>query len=243
MTTKKNVKIMSRFSNKILQITNGTSDAYGNSYLLVHADTHQAIVADYFSGVVYLNKHKFEVYQKTNHGERSGVFDLRTGIDWDIKTPRQLFNEAYETTKKTLIKNLKTLSPNCICQYPRILDYLNNRASTDTDLLKNLVLQYALHQKSHYYHKEKDEDIIEYECPNCYSIFKHRYRERGIDQLEIKDLKTHLVIGQSVKELAPVHLSALFNQLFYRSDYFHREHLFASTENEGEMVAYLFEKI
>ena len=79
------------------------------------------MIDEYFSGIVYLNEKKFEVYK--DNESKAGVFDINEGIDWNIKTPRKKYEKASASFKVLINQGFDQMTPDCICTYPRITDY------------------------------------------------------------------------------------------------------------------------
>ena len=230
-------KIVARFPNGLLQIDveDFVPTSKGNKYSIVDKDFNP-IVDAYFSGVVYLNKIKFEVYQ--DHSSRIGILEIDKEINWEVKTPNEIRKEAITTFRQAIIKEFEKMSPDCICQYPRVLDYFEHRNSTDSNIIMQEVIKKFLTKTDVTFDKDASEHLTFFNCKNCGSQFKHRYRERGIDKLTLVKIVSKEVKGQEPKELAPNYLDALFAELFYKKSFIFRENLFKA--GLGEMEEYLF---
>lgn len=232
-------RCLARFSNGLMQIEEigKGKNSDRNKYLIVDKNFNP-IVDEYFSGVVPLNEKKFEVFK--DDSTKSGIFDLDEGLDWDIKAPRVAYNEAYTTFSNLLEQELEKLVPSCFCEYPRILDYLINRHSKESGIIRRCSNRIFLKRLGNLFDKELLEEITFFLCKNCGSEYKKRYRERRTDSFEVVAINTKRTLGKEVKEFAPNYLNALFDELYYNKSYIFRRKLYKASEKE--MIEYLFEK-
>lgn len=230
--------VHARYPDGLKLIEDGRSDMHGNNRLLVYENDTPAIDA-FFDGVVYISPFEYEVYQLENGTRKTGMFTLSNGVDWNARTPRQVYDEGYKHAREMLINYLHKIEPACICEYPRITDYLVMRSSDDQRMLDSLITTFLIQQSGHQFLQD-EEELYNYTCPKCSSTYQRRYRERGIDQLSIITLSPLVITGQPARAHAPSYLQALFDEVFKRNSLIYRQNLYAA--GLDDWLDYLFAK-
>ena len=227
-------KVVARFPNGLMQLEIEPSKNR-NKYVIVNKKL-EPIIEEYFSGMVYLNPKKFEVYK--DNSSILGILDLDTGLDWEVETPNEIRNKITKKYRLKIVRALEHLTPNCVCAYPRIIDYIENRKCTDGAILQDQMMRISLYQSDEVSTEKTDEYIRFLNCKNCGSKYKHRYKERNIDQLEVVELKPEKIIGKAIKVKAPNYLDGYIAEVFYKKNYLSRKKLYKASEQE--LFEYLF---
>lgn len=231
------MELLARYPNNTKLVDTGFSDEFGNSKLLMY-ENGVLLSNTKFSGVVYINETTFQVYGNAEF-TKTGIFKIGMEVDWNAETPRQKYNKAYQAFTQNLKDRINSLNGKCFCQYPRIIDYIENRFSDDSRILQSQMQNLFLISLNSGYDSTSGVETVNYECRICKSTYVYKYRERGIDELKLKENKNQSPIGKNIIEYAPNFLTAYFNEVFCRESYIHREKLIKS---DCEcLINYLFE--
>lgn len=238
-------EVSNRFSNGITQVVTKFPDKLENKYLLIDKD-YNVLTDRLLSGIVNINEENWEVYENValspeGYKERTGVFNIKTGFDWNAKTPRQKVDEAYAIFRAKLDEQIELMGSDCFCKYPRIIDYISNRNnSQESFTLKSLFESKFLEEKGYIEDKEAGCFIIDLTCKVCSSEYKHHYRDRGIDRILEYKTKVSDFTGMPAEEFAPNFLSTIHDELFFNTNFIHREKLFKA--DCQQVIDYLFER-
>ena len=128
------MKLLARYPNNTKLLDSEVEDEFGNTQILVY-ENGDPLTNKKVSGVVYINEKVFEVYSGKDL-KKTGLFRLDKGFDWDAETPRQKYNLASTEFCKRVDLETGTLAELCYCSFPRIVDYIENRESDDSRILK-----------------------------------------------------------------------------------------------------------
>ena len=235
--SKKN--LLQRYPNNTLLVRVENKDECGNNQQIIY-ENGELLLKQKFSGVVYINKSIFEVYSGFGENEKTGILRVGEKVDWNAETPRQKMNKAYEAFDVKLNTRIAELSDSCFCSYPRILDYIENRYSEDNQYLQSNLQKLCLNFQHHSYDRNTGVETLTLLCSQCQSIFESKFRERSAIKLVLLQKGNFNQIGKDVEEYAPCYLNPLFDGLFCRESYMHREKLYKS--DLLTLMNYLFEK-
>ncbi len=231
------MKLLARYPNNTKLLDTEIEDELGNTKLLAF-ENDELLTSVKVSGVVYINEQTFQVYSGKDL-KKQGLFKIGKGFNWDVETPRQKFDSAHEKFRDKINSETMNLNGLCYCSFPRIIDYIENRGSDDSMVLKQNFQHNFLSFQDSYYDKENDARVSKMNCKVCNSEYEWKYRERGIDSIYAKNIIAKTV-GEQPKEIAPNFLKALFDEVFCRESYIHREKL--EKADLETTVKYLFSR-
>jgi hypothetical protein len=229
------MKLLARYPNYTKLLDTEIEDEFGNTQLLAF-ENDELLTSQKVSGVVYINEQTFQVYSGKDL-KKQGIFKIGEGFDWDIETPRQKYDSAHEKFRDRIKSETVNLNGLCYCSFPRIIDYIENRGSDDSMVLKQYFQHNFLSFQNSYYDKENDARVSKMNCKVCNSEYEWTYRERGIDSIYGKNIRAK-IFGEQPEEIAPNYLKALSDEVFCRESFIHRVKLEKS--DLGTTVKYLF---
>ena len=229
--------LLARYPNNTKLVDTKKTDENGNTQMIMTEDG-VLISEEKFSGVVYVNETTFEVFSG-NRLEKTGLFKIGFGTNWNIETPRQIVNKAHVDFKEILERKIKEIEPNCLCSYPRITDYLNRNA-TESVYISGVLRHSFLQFNNSKYDMQTEVETSNYNCKVCNSEFEWKYKERGIDKLTLIKNKLTNKIGKESEIEAPNFIEATNNNAYCKQSSLFRDKLFESDLNG--IINYFFAK-
>jgi len=231
------MKLLARYPNNTKLIDSEIEDDFGNTQLIVY-ENGDPLTNYKVSGVVYINEKLFEVYSGKDL-IKTGLFRVGEGFDWEAETPRQKYNRANAEFRKSVDLETKKLNELCYCSFPRIVDYIENRGSTEGWILKQIFQQKFLVAQDYFHDQENDAMATILNCKVCNSEYEWKYRERGTDALYLK-INHAKIIGKLPTDIVPNYLQALFDEVFCKVSYISRFNL--EKANLENTIDYLFDR-
>lgn len=230
-------KLLARYSNNTKLVDTKTPDINGNTNVLM-TEEGILLIAEKFSGVVYIDNKTFEVYSGVEH-KKSGIFKIGEGVSWGCLTPRQIVNKAHNDFSEALKDKFSKVLNTCPCSYPRIIDYIS-RGCTDGFYLKKLVMDNYLIIINSSYDPSQEIETNELNCKICHSEFEWKFKERGVDSLILKKNNCKIQVGKELAENAPNFIDALTDKVFCNQSFLYRQKLMES--DLETTLNYLFEE-
>lgn len=229
--------LLARYPNNTKLVDTKISDENGNTQILMTEEGF-IITNEKFSGVVYINKTTYEVFKGVEHN-KIGIFVIGNGTNWDIETPRQLVNKAHTDFRNIFYRKIKENESKCLCSFPRISNYLT-RSSSESSYIAVALRNEFLTFINSIYDNQTEIETHNLKCKVCSSEYTWKYKERGIDELNLTKDKLVNKIGKDSEEDAPNFIDSLTDKLYCNQSYLFRHKLYES--DLCDLINYLFEK-
>jgi hypothetical protein len=198
-----------------------------------------------FCRIIYEGDGSFRLQKRLpNYTIKEARFYVKTGaINWNIESYNYYYWKEYKSFQDTLrLISQKIYKTGCFCEYPRVIDYVQNRWFDDAYLLKTEFFSH-LKEETRFNQTSSGWNVVRF-CPVCKSeLYMHCKEFREMESCDIDSFKIKAkTTGVPPKEYAPCYITGLFYKTLNSDmDYQRiRTKLFFSTKRE--LIQYLFEK-